>query len=145
MNGASIDAIDEYKETPLIWAANKGHYDMVKLLLDYGADINYQDIYGETPLMWAVTKEPKALDIIKLLIKRGANKDLKNYRYKYTALKLAKYFRRRTIIKYLSQVDSNDNEWRLALCSEAAWDQMYLVRGEDSRAEAAGKSNSSCV
>jgi ankyrin repeat-rich membrane spanning protein len=49
-----INATDAlFMLTPLSWAACRGHADIVKLLLDYGADAG-DDGYTSTPLMSAV-------------------------------------------------------------------------------------------
>jgi ankyrin repeat protein len=41
---------DPAGETPLHFAALKGHKDAAALLLSYGANVNAKDNYGETPL-----------------------------------------------------------------------------------------------
>jgi ankyrin repeat protein len=35
--GAELEAKDQYGRTPLLWAADKGHETVVKLLLEKGA------------------------------------------------------------------------------------------------------------
>ena len=41
-------------QTPLAWAAMKGHEAVVKLLLETGkADVESKDGCGQTPLSWA--------------------------------------------------------------------------------------------
>ena len=51
-NGADIDikALDEFKGSPLEWAAFFGIKDMVVFLVEYGADIDAKNAYGTTPL-----------------------------------------------------------------------------------------------
>ena len=59
-NGADIEikAKDEFKSTPLMWAAFWGLYEMAKLLLEEGADVNAPDVNGNTPLVWASVQNP---------------------------------------------------------------------------------------
>ena len=59
-SGADLEirARDEFKGTPLIWAAYWGLYEMVKLLLEEGADVNIPDSYGSTPLDAASVENP---------------------------------------------------------------------------------------
>jgi ankyrin repeat protein len=46
------DAKGKYRQTPLLWAAGKGHEAIVKLLLDTGkVDPNSKGKYGQTPLL----------------------------------------------------------------------------------------------
>ena len=39
-----------YGRTPILWAAENGHADVVGLLMELGADIQKEDNYGRTPL-----------------------------------------------------------------------------------------------
>jgi ankyrin repeat protein len=39
-----------YGQTPLSWAAEKGHEAVVKLMLEKGADLESKDKFGQTPL-----------------------------------------------------------------------------------------------
>ena len=51
--GADIDAVDEeYRSTPLGWAARQGQEDVVKMLLERGADPNGGERWAR-PLAWA--------------------------------------------------------------------------------------------
>lgn len=60
-----VHTIDAYNQTPLVWAAAKGHHDIVTLLIAHGADINQttqlpsstqsqQTNHLNTPLDWAI-------------------------------------------------------------------------------------------
>ncbi len=73
-SGENIDERDpKYGSTPLIYAAQAGHTDVVKLLLDNGADINAKTKLGQTALIQASLAGDA--DIVKLLLDRGAKLD----------------------------------------------------------------------
>jgi ankyrin repeat protein len=56
-HGADINAIDdEYRSTPLGYAAHWGKLDMVTMLLERGADPNTSGAPWSTPLAWARKK-----------------------------------------------------------------------------------------
>jgi ankyrin repeat protein len=57
--------------TPLSWAAEKGHEDIVRLLLEKSADPNSTDRGGRTALSWATEKGHGV--IVKLLLENNAN------------------------------------------------------------------------
>lgn len=70
--GANVDAPYRYGETALFFAADRGHTEIVKVLLERGAKVNVKDtFYGMTPLNRAMDK--KHDDIVKLLIEKGAD------------------------------------------------------------------------
>jgi ankyrin repeat protein len=48
-HGAAINAPADDGESPLHKASEKGHVDVVWLLLEHGADPNISDNYGKTP------------------------------------------------------------------------------------------------
>lgn len=65
------DSRDFEENTPLLTAAQEGHYDTAKTLLDQGAHPDSQNVYGYTPLLSAVSRGH--LQLAKLLVERGAN------------------------------------------------------------------------
>ncbi|KAL7946830.1 natch and ankyrin domain protein [Trichoderma barbatum] len=72
----AISRKDNYGRTPLSWAVNRGHRDMVQLLIDHGARINVKDRSDLTALHIAVTGQHK--DIVSVLIDRGARLESKS-------------------------------------------------------------------
>jgi ankyrin repeat protein len=88
---ADLNLADPDGTTPLIVALMNGHWDAAKLLIDSGADVNLWDWWGQSPLYMAVDMntlptsarvdlpamdQATGLDIIKLLLARGANPNL---------------------------------------------------------------------
>ena len=57
--------------TPLHKAAERGHKEVVQLLIESGADQNVVDKRGRTSLHWAVSKGHK--EVVQLLIENGAD------------------------------------------------------------------------
>ncbi len=56
-HGADINAVDdEFRSTPLGFAARWGRRGMVRLLLDRGADRNAAGAEWATPIAWARSK-----------------------------------------------------------------------------------------
>jgi ankyrin repeat protein len=62
----------------LMWAAPGCSVDVMKTLLDAGAKVNEKDIRNMTPLMLAVASEKQDLAVIKLLLKAGADLNVKS-------------------------------------------------------------------
>ena len=58
--------------TPLTAACPLGSRDLIAALLDAGAKVNVSDVRGMTPLMLATANDRQNLDVIRLLIARGA-------------------------------------------------------------------------
>jgi ankyrin repeat protein len=64
--------------TALIAAAAFGTPEMVKTLLDAGADVNARDVRGMTPLMLAVATDRQNIAVIRALIDRKADLDVRS-------------------------------------------------------------------
>ena len=60
--------------TPLHWASQHGHVEVVQTLIDNGANVNARDVFGRTPLHLAVGHPA----IIALLLEAGANVDARD-------------------------------------------------------------------
>ena len=102
--GADPDAYDKstYSMPALPWAivgSSKEKYELVKMLLDYGADVNFVSENGETfalrsaICMAGISDSDERIVIAKLLIEYGARKDI-TFRYKGEDI---------TIYEYVSQ------------------------------------------
>jgi ankyrin repeat protein len=66
--GASPNVADNRQITPLMYAAEIGSVDAMRMLIDRGADVNAQNAFGSTALMWSVSEPVK----LRLLLDRGA-------------------------------------------------------------------------
>ena len=88
---ADLNLADPDGTTPLVLALMNGHWDAAKQLIESGADVNQWDFYGQSPLYVAVdintiesggrvelptADKLTAVDIVKLLLEKGANPDL---------------------------------------------------------------------
>jgi len=70
--GASLNALNQYGETPLHRAAfSTGNLDTVKYLVDNGADVKAKDELGRTPLHHAAKRKDPS--IAKYLVVKGAD------------------------------------------------------------------------
>ncbi|KAL7935686.1 ankyrin repeat-containing domain protein [Trichoderma chlorosporum] len=119
----AIDATDGDNRTSLSWAAEIGHGDIVKLLLEEGADIEWKDHSdGQTPLGWAAQNGHE--NIIKLLIEKGANLESRNKASGQTPLGLAARNGHGTIVELLlkerADIESKDEEYGQSPLSWAA-------------------------
>jgi ankyrin repeat protein len=70
--GTSANAADRREITPLMYAAEIGSLEAMKVLLDHGANVNAQNAFGSTALMWSVTDPRK----VRLLLDHGADVNL---------------------------------------------------------------------
>jgi ankyrin repeat protein len=75
--GADVKARSKRGETALADAAARGDIAAVRLLLDKGADVNAVDYRGYTPLMHATQYDRDSPELVRLLLSRGANVNVK--------------------------------------------------------------------
>ena len=68
--GADINRTCMTGKTPLLFAAEKGHTEMVRLLHAKGSDIHVHSRNGGTPLMWA--SSCGHADTVRFLLEKGA-------------------------------------------------------------------------
>jgi outer membrane protein assembly factor BamB len=72
--GVPVDAKNRYGATALFFAADRGHLELIQLLIDRGASTEVSDtFYGMTPLVRAIDRghEPSAIFLLKQAIARG--------------------------------------------------------------------------
>ncbi len=73
--------------TPMIIAAQKGHNEITKALLNAGANPNLTDFRNQTPLLWAASKNHP--QIIQILLEAKADTEIKESKFGQTALMVA--------------------------------------------------------
>ncbi|NWT72664.1 ACBD6 protein, partial [Prunella himalayana] len=71
-----VNVTDEEGRALLHWACDRGHKELVSVLLQNAADVNIQDGEGQTALHYAATCE--FLDIVELLLQSGADPGLRD-------------------------------------------------------------------
>ena len=75
--GVAVDTPFRYNRTALSFAADRGHVEVVRLLLAKGANPDATDsFYNQSALGWASspaqTRRPEHADVVKLLLEKGA-------------------------------------------------------------------------
>jgi hypothetical protein len=72
--GVDVNAKWRYDQTALFPACDRGHIEVVKVLLAHGAKIDVHDsFYHATPMSWAF--QNKHPDVVKLLVEKGGPRD----------------------------------------------------------------------
>lgn len=70
--GADVNAKGLYDQTPIFFAADRGHLEVVRVLIDAGAKLDVKDsFYSMTPISRAAMK--KRYDVIKLMLEKGSD------------------------------------------------------------------------
>jgi hypothetical protein len=91
--------------TRLREAATRGDVAQVRALLDAGADVNAPSEYGATALFFACDKGH--VEVVKLLLARGAKPDVKDTFYQSTAADWAGFKGQGEILKLLAQAGAD--------------------------------------
>ena len=78
--GQSLDQVDTFGNTPLIWAVRCHDEQIVQHLVCSGADVNFRNEYGNSPLMVALINKNEApsSSIVNFLVAKGAAVNLGN-------------------------------------------------------------------
>ena len=105
---------DRRKWTPLALACAKGNYDVVNILIKYGADVNRDDGHSSFPINHAASMGKN--DIVSLLIKSGADVNAKS-KSGFTPLMSGSENMAvvETLIKAGADINGKDNEGRTVL------------------------------
>uniref|UniRef100_A0A0G4ICY2 Uncharacterized protein n=1 Tax=Chromera velia CCMP2878 TaxID=1169474 RepID=A0A0G4ICY2_9ALVE len=107
---------EERGETALMLVSDRGHTDIVRLLVDAKANVDMQDKNGQTALILVSCKGHA--DIVRLLVDAKANVDMQDKNGK-TALFLASENRHTDIVRLLvdakANVDMQDKNGKTAL------------------------------
>ncbi len=77
-HGANIHIQDKEGWSALHFASQNQSVEMTKLLLEKGSLVDSMDAYGNTPLWRAVFNSRGRGEVIRLLLKAGADKERKN-------------------------------------------------------------------
>ncbi|MCJ1306964.1 hypothetical protein MMC25_000608 [Agyrium rufum] len=72
-SSSEINAQDTQGRTPLAWAALRGDFEVLKMLLEYGADLHLPDYQLNSPLHYA-----KTTACAEILLKHGASASVRN-------------------------------------------------------------------
>ncbi|UKZ77549.1 hypothetical protein TrVFT333_005272 [Trichoderma virens FT-333] len=120
----------EHKETPLIWAARKGHNTIVKMLLNAGADVNVKEQHlGETALTLAI--ESGHEETIQALLDNGANIHHRDH-FDHTPLFTATWQDSESVMQLLldrgADVSARNEDGQTPIFNTCAFGNVELVK-----------------
>jgi ankyrin repeat protein len=98
-SGADVDAQDAMGDSALHYAAQEHHSEMASLLIGHGARVDAEDNHGNTPLWRAVFHSRGRGELIRLVLKAGADQNHRNKKGK-TPLDLAKTIANYNIVQF---------------------------------------------
>lgn len=112
-NGADVNATDKYNLTALMNAAANGHANIVKLLIENRANVNTINCLGSTALIQvaqnSIMDKETQLDIVKQLIKSGADVNIQDKYNKWTPLMDATSINKLEIVQELLEAGADVN------------------------------------
>jgi ankyrin repeat protein len=127
--GASVDAANGMRRTPLYEAAKRGHVETVRVLVKNGAAINGVDPSGFTPLH--VAGEHRRLDVMRVLLDAGADVHARN-RHGQTPLWQASWqswHEDAAVARLLLQHGATPQEF-----AHSGWAPIHMAAGADFQA-----------
>lgn len=133
--GADVNEKDEYGTTVLYYAARKADKELVGLLLSNGADANILNNEGDTPLYYAVkgddTGEIDNIDVVRLLIEKGADVNAKNGSILWTAARYGELDVVKLLLSHKADPNLANALHAAALGGNLEITQLLLANGAD--------------
>ena len=99
-----------HDETPLILASQKGHYEVVRTLLEHGANTETPHIKYRSPL--GAASYWGHVEVVQLLLEHHADVNAQNHRRKYTALYWASRSGQLAVVRMLLEHGADVNAKR---------------------------------
>ena len=128
--GANVNAINEYRETPIAYAAKEANWEIVKILMSHGANVDYLDQSGISLLHYAAEQGNK--EIAKILITKGANVSAGDYENAMTPLHYAAERGDREIVEMLlahdAEVNIVNSQGRTPLINAMEKDEQEIMK-----------------
>ena len=99
--GARVNIRDKWDDTALTWAAQHGHAEACRALIEGGADIDASQYEGATALILAADRGH--LDAVKVLVEAGANVNARHGKEDQPVLAFAARGGHREVVDYLKE------------------------------------------
>jgi len=122
IKGANVNFIDNYKNSPLIYAVQNRQLPIIKLLVKYGANVNYIN-KGKSLLMYAI--ELGEVKITKYLIDHHANVYFKDKFDYYDMIEAIDENRKTEMFEYLTR--SNVNIFPSHIIKDIIHDERFYL------------------
>lgn len=102
-SGLGVEDQTDKGWTMLIVAVYNQRIKIVKWLIEKGANVNHVSNNGTTVFMYAKTKilQTKNYNLLNLLIREGADLNVRDYKNKWTVLQYVKELKHQEMINYL--------------------------------------------
>jgi ankyrin repeat protein len=95
----TVTNVDRCEMTPLHFASEKGHLEVIELLVKNGALIDARNIWDKTPLHSASNNGHLA--VVQYLVEHGARIEAVSNKKRFTPLHLASQYDHLDVVKYL--------------------------------------------
>ncbi|CAG2230607.1 unnamed protein product [Mytilus edulis] len=116
--------------TPLMWAAVKGHLEVVMYLASHGSQLEATDWFGQTPLMLAA--EGGHLEVVMYLVSQGSQLEATSTTMGMTPLMWAAWGGHLEVVTYLvshgSQLEATYPDGQTALHLAAQYGQIDVTK-----------------